>query len=735
MNEDENKGIIFQHMIVHRDIKPVNLLIDIDKGILKIADFGSAKIVQRGSYSTSYQVTRFYRPPELLLEAKEYYWMVDVWSAGCCVGEMMAGKVLFPGASGKMMLKLIVQAIGLPSQRDHDYMKVSKMIDPESDVKVKGFKEILGNVKDEWADFIGEILRYRPRERLHGPKLLAHSFFDNIFTTKCTLSNGLLVSQVITAEDYKIALKNDCVSGRKYATMILRNEVKFSLKDSNRNANVTPIAASKDSKENKESKDSKESKETFLIPVADEARKNQLGVKLTKDVVIVEQDEIMSSQTLVVDDHMDAMWTIDTHEPNFEEMFSWFHRIMELSCDNFLRNTEVFDLMRSKSFDVAILEPLSVCGLGFFKKLGIEKTILASSCSLYDFILPNIGEPEEHSYVPSLSSQTGDQMSLFERYKNYRFSKETKQTMDKMFDQETRIYRKHLGEDLPDWRELLPSASLFFTNSNPYLDFPRPVIQKTVPIGGISVNMKKIKSEKLNSNWDRILDEREHNMLISFGSMVKSSQMPFEWKENIVRVIKSEPNVTFIWKYETNETQFAAGLDNVVFSNWVPQTALLNDERLTAFLTHGGLGSTNELAHCGKPAVMVPIFGDQVRNANMLARHKGSIFVLKNDLGSFEILKKAVHSILYDKEYKKNAKHLAEILSNQPHQPKDLVVKHTEFLAQFGPFPKMDPFGRSLNFFARNFIDIYATIAFSYLTFGFLSLVILRQVLLLFGVS
>lgn len=184
-------------MIVHRDIKPVNILVDVDKGTLKIADFGSAKVVLRGSSSTSYQVTRFYRPPELLLDAKEYYWMVDVWSAGCCVGEMMKGKVLFPGASIKIMLKLIVQAIGLPSARDLDYMKVSSMIDQQSAVKVIGLKEVskhflilvpnqlfqvLGTENQEWADFLGAILRYRPRERLHGPKLLSHPFFDLIFT-------------------------------------------------------------------------------------------------------------------------------------------------------------------------------------------------------------------------------------------------------------------------------------------------------------------------------------------------------------------------------------------------------------------------------------------------------------------------------------------------------------------------------------------------------------------------
>ncbi|KAF1771217.1 hypothetical protein GCK72_003043 [Caenorhabditis remanei] len=246
------------HMIVHRDIKPVNLLIDIDKGILKIADFGSAKIVQHGSLSTSYQVTRFYRPPELLLESKEYYWMVDVWSAGCCVGEMMKGKVLFPGGSRDMMLKLIAQAIGLPSSRDHDYMKVAKVIDPISDVKVIGFKEVLGNVSDEWANFLGEILRYRPRERLHGPKLLAHSFFDQIFTPKCALSNGLLVSQVITPEDYKTAQRNDSSLGKQYAATVLRNEVKFTLKDTQETTTPVLTAIPKDPKDLKESKESKE---------------------------------------------------------------------------------------------------------------------------------------------------------------------------------------------------------------------------------------------------------------------------------------------------------------------------------------------------------------------------------------------------------------------------------------------------------------------------------------------
>ena len=108
------------------------------------------------------------------------------------------------------------------------------------------------------------------------------------------------------------------------------------------------------------------------------------------------------------------------------------------------------------------------------------------------------------------------------------------------------------------------------------------------------------------------------------------------------------PDVTFIWKYESNETEWAANTPNLIFTKWAPQPALLIDPRLTAFLTHGGLGSVNELSYCGKPALMVPIFTDQPRNSNMLARHGGVIVLKKKDLSDQEKVQSAIHSILHD---------------------------------------------------------------------------------------
>jgi cyclin-dependent kinase 12/13 len=86
------------HGVLHRDIKGSNLLID-NNGTLKIGDFGLATLFDPNKCKpmTSRVVTLWYRPPELLLGATEYGVTVDLWSTGCILGELLAGKPIMPG--------------------------------------------------------------------------------------------------------------------------------------------------------------------------------------------------------------------------------------------------------------------------------------------------------------------------------------------------------------------------------------------------------------------------------------------------------------------------------------------------------------------------------------------------------------------------------------------------------------------------------------------------------------
>jgi serine/threonine protein kinase len=84
--------------VLHRDIKGSNLLLD-NGGVLKIADFGLATFYHPDQKQplTSRVVTLWYRPPELLLGATEYAAAVDLWSTGCILAELLAGKPIIPG--------------------------------------------------------------------------------------------------------------------------------------------------------------------------------------------------------------------------------------------------------------------------------------------------------------------------------------------------------------------------------------------------------------------------------------------------------------------------------------------------------------------------------------------------------------------------------------------------------------------------------------------------------------
>ena len=58
--------------ICHRDIKPQNLLLDPNTGVLKLCDFGSAKILVENEPNVSYICSRYYRAPELIFGATNY---------------------------------------------------------------------------------------------------------------------------------------------------------------------------------------------------------------------------------------------------------------------------------------------------------------------------------------------------------------------------------------------------------------------------------------------------------------------------------------------------------------------------------------------------------------------------------------------------------------------------------------------------------------------------------------
>ncbi|ESQ49569.1 hypothetical protein EUTSA_v10020353mg [Eutrema salsugineum] len=103
--------------VLHRDIKGSNLLID-DDGVLRIGDFGLATFfdASRRQLMTTRVVTLWYRAPELLHGVVEYGVGVDLWSAGCILAELLAGRPIMPGSNEVNQLHRIYKLCGSPSE-------------------------------------------------------------------------------------------------------------------------------------------------------------------------------------------------------------------------------------------------------------------------------------------------------------------------------------------------------------------------------------------------------------------------------------------------------------------------------------------------------------------------------------------------------------------------------------------------------------------------------------------
>ncbi|KJE89342.1 CMGC/GSK protein kinase [Capsaspora owczarzaki ATCC 30864] len=177
--------------ICHRDIKPQNLLLDHQAGILKLCDFGSAKILVRGEPNVAYICSRYYRAPELIFGATAYTTSIDVWSAGCVLAELMLGHPMFPGESGVDQLVEIIKVLGTPTREQIMSMNPNYTEFKFPRIKAQAWDKVFKcNPPDSAIDLTSKLLEYVPTARLTPLQACAHPFFDELRDPATKLANG-----------------------------------------------------------------------------------------------------------------------------------------------------------------------------------------------------------------------------------------------------------------------------------------------------------------------------------------------------------------------------------------------------------------------------------------------------------------------------------------------------------------------------------------------------------------
>jgi len=177
--------------ICHRDIKPQNLLLDPAQGILKLCDFGSAKMLVKGEPNVSYICSRYYRAPELIFGSTTYTTSIDVWSAGCVMAELLTGTPLFPGDSGVDQLVEIIKVLGTPTREEIEAMNSTYTEYKFPQIKGNPWPKVFKQKTPlEALDLVSKLLVYTPTQRLKPLEALVHPFFDELREPTTTLPNG-----------------------------------------------------------------------------------------------------------------------------------------------------------------------------------------------------------------------------------------------------------------------------------------------------------------------------------------------------------------------------------------------------------------------------------------------------------------------------------------------------------------------------------------------------------------
>ncbi|KAL4891375.1 kinase-like domain-containing protein [Aspergillus ambiguus] len=179
------RGVWFCHenFVLHRDIKPNNLLIAAD-GEVKLADFGLARSFSDPYLRMTHQViTRWYRPPELLYGARYYSGAVDVWSMGMVFAELLLRVPFVAGMSDLDQISKICEAFGTPMEDNWPGVtKLPNYLPPDNNhiVPLQGrefFLRQFPTAGPVGADLLMSMCALDPRKRSTACQILQHGWW------------------------------------------------------------------------------------------------------------------------------------------------------------------------------------------------------------------------------------------------------------------------------------------------------------------------------------------------------------------------------------------------------------------------------------------------------------------------------------------------------------------------------------------------------------------------------
>jgi UDP:flavonoid glycosyltransferase YjiC (YdhE family) len=262
-----------------------------------------------------------------------------------------------------------------------------------------------------------------------------------------------------------------------------------------------------------------------------------------------------------------------------------------------------------------------------------------------------------------------------------------------------------------------------FLNSHFTLGFPRPYFPNIIEVAGMHI---KKKTNPLPDDIQKFIDDSESVIFFSLGGNLKSSAMPIEKQEAIIKSL-TRVKERILLKWEDDEN-VKVNRHKFLVKKWFPQDDLLAHPKVKLFITHGGLLSGSEAVYHGKPLIVIPIFGDQKLNA---ARTELSGFGVRVDYANLteKSLTWALNEVLMKEKYSTRVKELSKRFRDRPQHPVDIAKFYVEYVIKNKGAHFMQSSATHLNFIELHNLDVILIFAIALLLVLYIPYVIFKAII------